>query len=239
MSRAADPTATARLERRLAAEFLGTAVLVATVVGSGIMGTLLSDNLALTLLINAVATVAALGVLIAVLGPISGAHFNPVVTGVAVSRREMPVSEAGLYIVVQILGALAGVAVANIMFDLPAFDPSTHVRTGFPLWLGEIVATAGLLLVIGAANSSNSVRLAEVALRAGASASHLIESADDLDWAWLEGVQTVGITAGASAPEDLVEGLIAALSARFDATVEEVRVTDEDVVFKLPRVLVS
>jgi 4-hydroxy-3-methylbut-2-enyl diphosphate reductase len=96
---------------------------------------------------------------------------------------------------------------------------------------------ADLVLVIGAQNSSNSVRLAEVALRAGAPAAHLIESADDLDWRWLEGVASVGITAGASAPEDLVEALIAALSARFDARVEEVRVTDEDVVFKLPRVL--
>ena len=98
---------------------------------------------------------------------------------------------------------------------------------------------AQLVLVIGASNSSNSVRLAEVALRAGAKDAHLIESADDLDWAWLDGVSTVGVTAGASAPEDLVEALIATLSARFDARVEEVRVTDEDVVFKLPRVLVS
>jgi 4-hydroxy-3-methylbut-2-enyl diphosphate reductase len=96
---------------------------------------------------------------------------------------------------------------------------------------------ADLVLVIGAPNSSNSVRLADVAQRAGARAAHLIESADDLDWAWLDGVRTVGVTAGASAPEDLVEALIAALSARFDARVEEVRVTDEDVVFKLPRVL--
>ena len=99
-----------RLERRGAAEFLGTAMLVATVVGSGIMGTLLSDNLAVTLLINAVATVAALGVLIWAVGPISGAHFNPVVTGVAVVRREMPVVEAGVYVVAQVTGALAGVA---------------------------------------------------------------------------------------------------------------------------------
>jgi 4-hydroxy-3-methylbut-2-enyl diphosphate reductase len=100
-----------------------------------------------------------------------------------------------------------------------------------------LAAASDLVLVIGASNSSNSVRLAEVARRAGARAAHLIESADDLDWAWLDGVATVGITAGASAPEDLVEGLIGALQARFDARVEEVRVTDEDVVFKLPRVL--
>jgi 4-hydroxy-3-methylbut-2-enyl diphosphate reductase len=94
-----------------------------------------------------------------------------------------------------------------------------------------------VVLVIGSTRSSNSVRLVEVARRAGAGAAHLIKSAADLDWAWLEGARTVGVTAGASAPEDLVEGLIAALRSRFDAHVEEVRVTDEDVVFKLPRVL--
>lgn len=94
-----------------------------------------------------------------------------------------------------------------------------------------------VVLVIGSTRSSNSVRLVEVARRAGAGAAHLIKSAADLDWAWLEGARTVGVTAGASAPEDLVEGLIAALRSRFDARVEEVRVTDEDVVFKLPRVL--
>jgi glycerol uptake facilitator-like aquaporin len=138
------------MTRRAAAEFLGTCVLVATVVGSGIMGTLLSDNLAITLLINAVATVAALGVLIWAVGPISGAHFNPVVSGVAMVRREMPAREGVLYIVVQILGACAGAILANLMFDLPAVQASTHVRTGNSIWLGEVVATAGLLLVIGA-----------------------------------------------------------------------------------------
>jgi 4-hydroxy-3-methylbut-2-enyl diphosphate reductase len=94
-----------------------------------------------------------------------------------------------------------------------------------------------LVLVIGAPNSSNSVRLVEVALKAGARAARLIGAADDLDWSWLEGARIVGVTAGASAPEDLVEGLIKALQSRFDARVEEVRVTDEDVVFKLPRIL--
>lgn len=94
-----------------------------------------------------------------------------------------------------------------------------------------------VVLVIGSTKSSNSVRLAEVARRAGASAAYLINSAEDLDWSWLEDASTVGVTAGASAPEDLVEALIAALAARFDARVEEVSVTEEDVVFKLPRIL--
>ena len=136
--------------RRAAAEFLGTAVLVATVVGSGIMGTLLSDDLAVTLLINALATVAALGVLIWAIGPISGAHFNPVVSGVAMVRREMPVVEGLLYVVMQVVGAIAGAILANLMFSLPAVESSQNVRTGGGVWLGEIVATAGLLLVIGA-----------------------------------------------------------------------------------------
>ena len=96
---------------------------------------------------------------------------------------------------------------------------------------------ADLVLVIGSPKSSNSVRLVEVAKRAGARDGQLVASADDVDWAWFDDVNTVGVTAGASAPEDLVEGLIAAIAARFDAKVEEVRVTKEDVVFKLPRVL--
>lgn len=138
------------LVRQASAEFLGTAVLVATVVGSGIMGTLLSDNLAVTLLINAVATVAVLAVLIWAVGPISGAHFNPVVSGVAMVRREMPIGEGVLYIAVQVIGACAGAVLANVMFALSPITASTHEREGMNIWLGEIVATAGLLLVIGA-----------------------------------------------------------------------------------------
>jgi arsenate reductase len=138
------------LVRRAAAEFLGTGVLVATVVGSGIMGTLLSDNLAVTLLINALATVAVLAVLIWAFGPISGAHFNPVVSGVEMVRREMPILEGVIYIVAQVIGACAGAILANLMFALPAVNVSTNERTGSNIWLGEIVATAGLLLVIGA-----------------------------------------------------------------------------------------
>jgi len=100
-----------------------------------------------------------------------------------------------------------------------------------------LAESADLVLVIGAPNSSNSVRLVEVALRAGAKDARLIGSAGDVDWAWFDGVARVGVTAGASAPEDLVRALIDALGARYAVQVEEVRVTDEDVVFKLPRVL--
>jgi 4-hydroxy-3-methylbut-2-en-1-yl diphosphate reductase len=96
---------------------------------------------------------------------------------------------------------------------------------------------ADLVLVIGSPKSSNSVRLVEVAKRAGARDARLVGSAEDVDWTWFDGVRAVGVTAGASAPEDLVEDLIAAIAARFAARVEEVRVTKEDVTFKLPRVL--
>ncbi|MEL6725486.1 MAG: 4-hydroxy-3-methylbut-2-enyl diphosphate reductase [Pseudomonadota bacterium] len=96
---------------------------------------------------------------------------------------------------------------------------------------------ADLFLVIGAETSSNSKRLVEVALRAGSKDSRLVASAEDIDWAWFEGVSTLGLTAGASAPEDLVQGLIAACRARFEISVEEVTTAKESVVFKLPRVL--
>ena len=96
---------------------------------------------------------------------------------------------------------------------------------------------AGLVLVIGARTSSNSVRLVEVALRAGAADAKLIASADDIDWSWFDGVTTLGLTAGASAPEDLVQGVIDACRARFDLTMQAVKTADETVTFKLPRVL--
>jgi len=164
------------LSRRAAAEFLGTAILVATVVGSGIMGTILSENLAVTLLINALATVAVLTVLIWVFGPISGAHFNPVVSGVEIARREMPIAEGVVYIVVQVAGACAGAMVANVMFDLSAINLSTRVRSGAHLWLGEIVATAGLLLVIGVLTRTHRGNLGAFAVPAWIGAAYFFTS---------------------------------------------------------------
>jgi 4-hydroxy-3-methylbut-2-enyl diphosphate reductase len=98
---------------------------------------------------------------------------------------------------------------------------------------------AEVVLVIGSPKSSNSVRLVEVAKRAGARDAYLVGSAEDVDWRWLEGVRAIGVTAGASAPEDLVEDLVAAIAARFDAHVDEVVVTAEGVTFKLPRILME
>jgi glycerol uptake facilitator-like aquaporin len=162
--------------RRLAAEALGTAVLVAAVVGSGILAASLTRDVGLQLLLNLVSTVAALGVLIWTLGPISGAHFNPAVTLVAAVRREMPAKEAAGYVAVQLLAALAGVALANLMFELPPWVPSTTQRAGPGTLLGEVVATAGLLWVIGALTRTGRGHLGPVLVPAWIAAAYVFTS---------------------------------------------------------------
>ncbi|WP_374249541.1 aquaporin [Thermomonas sp.] len=137
------------LGRRLLAEALGTAALLATVVGSGIMGmTLSGGDAGLALLANAAATAAILYVLITVLGPLSGAHFNPVVTLAMRLRGALTTREALAYVGVQVLAAVAGVLLAHAMFEQPLLQPGTHVRSGAGQWLSEAVATCGLLLTI-------------------------------------------------------------------------------------------
>ncbi|QQO21095.1 aquaporin family protein [Bradyrhizobium diazoefficiens] len=136
------------LSRRLAAEALGTGILVATVVGSGIMAETLTKDMALALLCNTLPTGAILVVLITVLGPISGAHFNPAVTLVFTGKRELPVNEAALYVVAQIAGGIAGTIAAHLMFALPLLDFSTKIRTGGPQWFAEAVAAFGLVATI-------------------------------------------------------------------------------------------
>ncbi|MGY4290831.1 glycerol uptake facilitator-like aquaporin [Bradyrhizobium sp. LM2.7] len=136
------------LSRRLAAEALGTGILVATVVGSGIMAETLTRDVALALLCNTLPTGAILVVLITVLGPISGAHFNPAVTLVFTGKRELPVNEAALYVIAQIAGGIAGTMAAHLMFGLPLLDFSTKVRTGGPQWFAEAVAAFGLVATI-------------------------------------------------------------------------------------------
>jgi len=134
------------LSRRLIAEWIGTFSLLATVVGSGIMAERLAGgNIAIALLGNTIPTGAILVVLIMVFGPISGAHLNPAVTFSFALRREISMADSALYIVTQIVGGISGVLVAHIMFDNPLFDPSTTVRTGLGQWVGEFVATFGLV----------------------------------------------------------------------------------------------
>lgn len=134
---------------RLFAEGLGTAFLLIGVVGSGIMGETLSDgNTAIALLANAIATGCILYVIITTLGPVSGAHFNPVVTLAFAWRCEHPWGLVVPYIVVQVFGGIAGVWAVHLMFDLPILQTSTHIRTGTNQWASEIIATFGLLFVI-------------------------------------------------------------------------------------------
>jgi glycerol uptake facilitator-like aquaporin len=139
----------------LISEFLGTALLVATVVGSGHMATTLSQDKGIQLLINAAATGAVLYLLITVLGKISGAHFNPIVTLAQFFAREIKLPRAFQYILAQFVGGLVGVAIANAMYEHSLFYASTHVREGFGIFLGEFIATAGLVFVIFIAINQN------------------------------------------------------------------------------------
>jgi glycerol uptake facilitator-like aquaporin len=135
--------------RRLFAELLGTALLLAVVIGSGIMGErLCGGNVAIALLANTLATVGGLYILIEVFGPVSGAHLNPVVSAVMAFRGELPRAALLPFIVAQLVGAVLGAWLAHAMFDLPILQISAKVRSGSGQWIAEIVATAGLLLVI-------------------------------------------------------------------------------------------
>jgi len=140
---------TASLKRRVTAEALGTMLLLAMVVGSGIMGDrLAAGNTAVALLANTLATGTGLAVLILIFGPISGAHFNPAVTLSLAWERSLPWREVPAYVAAQIAGGFAGVAAADFMFDLPLFFASTHIRTGASQWFSEFVATFGLMAII-------------------------------------------------------------------------------------------
>jgi len=136
------------LPRRLAAEALGTALLVATVVGSGIMAESLTRDMAVALLGNTLSTGAILVVLISILGPISGAHFNPAVTLVFALKRDLAPRDAVLYVAAQVAGGIAGTMVAHAMFAMPLWEASLKMRTGGAQWLAEGVAAFGLVATI-------------------------------------------------------------------------------------------
>jgi len=143
------------LRSQLLAEFLGTLLLLTAVIGSGIMAERLAGgNAAVALLANTLATVFALFVLIEVFASVSGAHFNPVVTIVFGRRAGLPLSEQAAYVAAQLAGAFAGAVLANAMFDLPLVQFATKARGGAGQWIAEVVATAGLVLVIARADAS-------------------------------------------------------------------------------------
>ena len=139
---------TATLAQRLVAEAIGTALLVATVVGSGVMAETLTKDIALALLANTLATGAILVVLITILGPISGAHFNPAVSLVFALKRDLGPSVAALYAGAQIAGGVASTIIAHLMFALPLVEASIKVRSGAAQWFAEWVATFGLIVTI-------------------------------------------------------------------------------------------
>jgi len=166
----------ARAIARATAEFSGTAVLVCVVVGSGIMATNLSDDLGVALIINTFSTIFALALLILTLGPISGGHFNPAVSIVQlISRAQKPI-ETLVYVIVQVAGAIAGAIVANVMFDQPAVQFSTNDRVSPGMLLGEVIATAGLIAIIGVLSFRKQDALIPVAVAAWIGSAYFFAS---------------------------------------------------------------
>ena len=162
--------------RKLLAEYLGTALLVAIVVGSGIMATDLTQDVGLQLLINTIATVFGLAVLILILAPISGAHFNPVVTLVDLIQGKSSVIQFLQYAVVQTAGAISGAFLANAMFDNAIIQTATKIRSGNNLYLAEIVATAGLILVINLLVSQKNLTVIPAAVAAWIGSAYFFTS---------------------------------------------------------------
>ncbi|MEY3537363.1 MAG: hypothetical protein RL645_177 [Actinomycetota bacterium] len=166
----------AKVFRKSLAEFAGTALLVTVVLGSGIMGANLSDDVGVTLIINALSTIMALSLLILLLGPVSGAHLNPAVTFVQILRRSFAAGEAVAVVGAQITGAIVGALLANLMFDLPVVQISTHERVSAGLLVGEVVSTAGLIAVIGILGARNQERLLPVAVPAWIGSAYFFTS---------------------------------------------------------------
>ncbi len=150
--------------RKLISECTGTALLVCVVVGSGIMGTQLSSDAGIALLINTASTVLALTLLILLLGPVSGAHINPAVSLVARIGGNQKSSETFAYVAAQVIGAIIGAIVANLMFALPAIQISNNARNSVGMLLGEVIATAGLITVIGVLSARNQTEKIPVAV---------------------------------------------------------------------------
>lgn len=150
--------------------------MVCVVVGSGIMGTNLSDDHGVALIINALSTIFALGLLILTIGPISGAHFNPVVSLVQLFSRKQTLAETITYIVSQITGAVSGAILANVMFDMPALQFAGRDRVSFGMLIGEVVATAGLIAVIGILSNRGQEKFIPVAVAAWIGSAYFFTS---------------------------------------------------------------
>ena len=166
----------AKIVGKAVAEFSGTALLVSVVVGSGIMGVNLSQDSGIALIINVFSTIFTLTLLILILGPISGAHFNPAVSLVQLLTRKQPIPETLTYIAAQTAGAISGAILANIMFDLPAIQFSDRDRVSLGMLVGEVVATAGLIVVIGILSSREQGNYIPVAVSAWIGSAYFFTS---------------------------------------------------------------
>ncbi len=208
---------TTDLTRRLAAEFVGTAFLLAGVIGSGIMAERLTDDVGLQLLANAGATVGVLYAIILMFGPVSGAHFNPAVTLADTMLGNRPWSDVAPYVGAQILGGAVGVIVANLMFELDAINVSGKVRDGSGQYIGEVVATFGLVLLIFCLVRSDRGHLAAGAVAAYIGGAYWFTSSTSFANPAVSVTRTLSDTfAGidpASAPLFIVMQLIGALLA--------------------------
>ena len=162
--------------RRTIAELFGTATLLLVVIGSGVMATNLSKDVGVQLTINSAATGLILYILITLLGPISGAHFNPVVTAIQLYKKNMTASLAATYLAAQLVGAVIGVALANFIFNLPIIEISQKDRTGTELFVSEILATAGLVFIIFTAIAQKSEAKIPVLVGAYISAAYFFTS---------------------------------------------------------------
>jgi glycerol uptake facilitator-like aquaporin len=165
-----------KILRKWLAEYIGTATLVCVVVGSGIMGTNLSKDSAVALMVNMFSTIFALGLLILIIAPISGAHFNPAVSLVKALRREMNAVEFLSFVSAQIAGAITGAIIANVMFDLQAIQISTNERVSTGTLIGEVIATAGLITVIFVLVARSQDKLIPVAVAAWIGSAYLFTS---------------------------------------------------------------
>ena len=162
--------------KKVTAEFLGSLLLAASVVGSGIMATTLTQDIAIQLFVNTITTVFMLFVIITIFSSISGAHFNPLVTIVELFYKRVTFQEAALFIVSQIIGTSAGVVIANLMFNKPAIEQSTFTRSGSYLFLAEIVATTGLILSILLLRHQNKGSMTAVVVPAWIGAAYIFTS---------------------------------------------------------------
>ena len=162
--------------RRILAEVIGTATLLLVVIGSGVMATNLSKDVGVQLTINSAATGLILYILITLLGPISGAHFNPVVTGIQMFKKNITPSLAAAYLAAQLVGAVIGVALANFIFNLPIIEISQKDRTGTDLFVSEILATAGLVFIIFTAIAQKSEAKIPILVGAYISAAYFFTS---------------------------------------------------------------